>query len=213
MGTSQGTKLMSLNKISVMAVVFLTLASAGYASGAVVTYNESVNGDLPVFGPPLTNMALDVGTNTVTGNSGDSGATFDFDSFAFTVPANTQVVSANVTLTDAPGNSGDIVDLEWGLFAGSADYGGGSFLEGISGLSPSTYVFTTTPLGPDVYNISAFSAGSSGGPPKFSNYTFSFVVQSTVTATPEPGMFIVGLVALGLPVGSKKFRTFIAARL
>jgi hypothetical protein len=84
-------------------------------------------------------------------------------------------------------------------------------LEGISGLSPSTYVFTTPPLGPDVYNISAFSAGSSGGAPKFSNYTFTFVVQST--ATPEPGMFIVGLAVLGLPVGSKKFRTFIAAKL
>jgi hypothetical protein len=213
MGTSQGTKLMSLNKTSMIALAVLTLASAGYTSGAVVIYNESVDGDLPVFANPLPNMALDIGTNTVTGISGDSGPTFDFDSFAFTVPANTQLVSANVMLTDSPGNSGDIVDLEWALFAGSADYGGGSFLEGISGLSPSTYVFTTTPLGPDVYNISASSAGSFGGAPKFSNYTFTFVVQSTVAATPEPGMFIVGLVVLGLPVGSKKFRTFVAAKL
>jgi hypothetical protein len=204
---------MSLNKTSVIAVAILTLASARYASGAVVLYNESVDGDLPVFGPPLTNMALDIGTNTVTGFSGDYGPFFDFDSFAFTVAATTQIVSANVTLTDAVGNSGDIVDLEWGLFAGSADYASGTFLESISGLSPSTYAFTTTPLGPDVYNISAFSAGSSGGAPKFSNYTFTFVVQSTATATPEPGMFIVGLVVLSLPVGSKKFRTFVAAKL
>jgi hypothetical protein len=201
-----------LHKTSVLVLAILTLACASYASGAVVIYNEAVDGDLPVFGPPLTNMALDVGTNTVTGRSGDSG-TFDFDSFAFTVPANTQVVSANVMLTDSPGNSGDIFDLNWGLFAGSADYGGGTFLESIVGLSPSTYSFLTTPLGPDVYNISASSAGSSGGPPAFSNYTFTFVVQSTATATPEPGMFIVGLVILGLPVGSKKFRKFIAAKL
>jgi hypothetical protein len=54
-----------------LAAVFV-LACAGYASGAVITYDESVNGDLPAGTPgtPLPILALDVGTNTVKGTIG-----------------------------------------------------------------------------------------------------------------------------------------------
>lgn len=206
-----GAIVMAVHKSCTIMAAILVVAFAHHVTAAVVIYDESVNGDLPVFGSPLPTMALDVGTNTVSGKSGDSGASFDFDSFAFTVPAGAQLLSANVTLTDSPGNSGDINDLSWGLWGGSADYAGGSFLEFITGFSPGTYSFTTPPLGTDVYNISASSAGSSGGAPKFSNYTFSFVVTS-LAAVPEPATLLMwGLILAGAPFGAKAYRKLVAA--
>ena len=64
---------MSVRKTSAIFTAILAIGFAQHVAAAVVIYNESVNGDLPVFAIPLPIMALDVGTNTVSGKSGDSG--------------------------------------------------------------------------------------------------------------------------------------------
>jgi hypothetical protein len=202
---------MAVHKTSAIVAAILALAFAHHAAAAVVIYNESVNGDLPVFGSPLPIMALDVGTNTVTGKSGNGGSGFDFDSFAFTVPAGAQLVSGSVTMVDSPGNSGDLVGIDWVLNAGSPNYSGGSFLEFIFASSPGTLTFATTPLGPNVYNISASSAGNTGGPPVFSDYTFSLVVTS-LAAVPEPATLMMwALILAGAPFGAKAYRKLLVA--
>jgi len=181
-----------------MAAVFV-LACAGYASGAVVTYNESVGGDLPGGrGVLLPIMALDVGTNTVTGRI---NGILDFDSFAFTVPVGDQLVSANVAVTDVAGSSGDISDVEWLLFKGSANSFGGTNLGNIDVESPGTTTFSSssTPLGSNTYNASMNSIDSTGA--GSSDYTFTFVVEATPTAAPEAGTLTVWLTLFGLAAG------------
>jgi len=198
---------MALQKSSALAAAIIVLAYAHHAAAAVVVYNETVNGDLPDVGSPLPIMALDVGVNTIKGKSGDSGASFDFDSFAFTVPAGAQLVSGSITAADSPGNSGDLLNLDWVLNVGSPNYASGSFLEYMGTPTPGTYTFTTTPLGPNVYNVSANSAGYTGSPPVFAEYTFSLVVSRTVAAVPEAATLMVwGLILAAAPFGAKVYR-------
>jgi len=76
-----------------------------------LAYNEAVSGDLPE-NPPFPVLSLDVGANTVSGTSfvnfpvgGPNSA--DFDSFEFSVPANTQLVGITYTPTVTNDTSGD----------------------------------------------------------------------------------------------------------
>ena len=203
---------MALHKISATFACIVAAAFAQHATAAVVIYNESINGDLPVTGSPLPNMALDVGTNTVTGRIGTSnGNGFDFDSFAFTVPAGTQLTSLSVTMLPGPENTAIGVANQWYLFAGSPNYEGGSLLENMYVLAPDTYTFTSTPLAANVYNLSAEGASYGGNPPAFGDYTFSLVVTS-LASVPEPGTVIVwGLMFATVTSGIKLNRLFLSA--
>jgi hypothetical protein len=196
-----------MHKICTKAVAILILACASHVSAAVVVYDESVSGDLSDTTSPLTNFTLDVGTNTVTGRVGTAtGFPFDFDSFAFTVPAGMQLVSGSVTMNDSPGNTADFAGYTWGLFAGSPNYNSGSLLEFMSVGSPDTFAFTSTPLAANVYNLSAESAGYAGNPPTFADYTFSLVVTS-LAPVPEPATFMIwGLAIVGVAICSKHLR-------
>jgi hypothetical protein len=198
---------MSFSKASATMAAVFVLAGAGYASAAVVTYNESVSGDLPagIAGNPLPIMNLDVGTNTVKGTSGVGGSV-DFDSFAFTVPVGAQLVSANVAATDVAGSTRDITDLVWNLFKGSANFSGGTFVENILVDSPGTKTFSSTPLGSNTYNISASTIETTGSGSGFSDYTFTFVVQGPISAAPEVGTLTIWLTLFGLAVGAKTCR-------
>lgn len=81
-------------------------------SGATpLNYNEAISGDLPE-NAPFAVLALGVGVNTVSGTSfvsfpsgGPNSA--DFDSFEFTVPANTQLVGISYTFNVTNDTSGD----------------------------------------------------------------------------------------------------------
>jgi hypothetical protein len=197
----------SFSKASATMAAVFVLACAGYASGAVVMYNESVSGDLPGIGSPLPTMALDVGTNTVTGRI---NGIQDSDSFAFTVPVGAQLVSANVAATDVAGSSGDISVLEWILNKGSANFRGGTPVDTIDVESPGTTTFSMTPLGSNTYNLSQNSIDSTGA--GSSDYTFTFVVAATSTAAPEAGTLTVWLTLFGLAVGAKTCRKLVVGK-
>ena len=158
---------MTVHKICATAVAIAILGYASHVSGAVVVYDESVSGDLPGTTSPLTNFVLGVGTNTVTGRVGTlTGFPFDFDSFAFTVPAGTQLVSGSVTMVDSPGNSADFDGYSWYMFAGSPNYEGGSYIEALFLNSLDTQTFFSTPLSANVYNLSAEGAAIAEARPR-----------------------------------------------
>jgi hypothetical protein len=197
---------MTVPKICVVALAIASLCYASHVSAAVVIYNETVDGDLPVTGS-LPIMALDVGTNTVTGRIGtQTGFPFDFDSFAFSVPSGAQLISGSVAMTATPGNQAVDIANQWYLFTGSSNYEGGSLTEFFYVYAPGSYTFTSTPLLANVYNLSAEGASYSGSPPAFADYTFTFVVTS-LAAVPEPATFVVwGLTLVGVAVCGKQFR-------
>jgi hypothetical protein len=130
----------------------------------------------------------------------------DFDSFAFTVPVGDQLVSASVAASDVAGTSGDITELDWELFEGSANFEGGTFLQVLVVTSPGTTTFSSTPLGSNTYNIPLNSFGNSGSGSAFSDYTFTFVVEAIPSAAPEAGTLTVWLTLFGLAAGVKTCR-------
>lgn len=201
---------MRVHKIAATAVAILVLGCVDQASAAVVVYDESVSGDLPVTGSPLPNFALGVGTNTVKGRVGTAtGFPFDFDSFAFTVPSGTQLVSLSVAMQPGPENTVVGFDNQWYLFTGSPNYEGGSLTEFMDVPAPGSYTFISTPLSANVYNLSAEGASYGGNPPAFGDYTFSLVVTS-LAAVPEPTTFLIwGLAIAGIAIGGKQLRKLV----
>lgn len=165
--------------LSIVAVGMISsLANAG-----PIAYTESGSGDLPGVGSPLPTLAFDIGTNTVSGNTGfnvDHAA--DFDSFAFTIPGGAVLISGGVVLTDF---AGDFTVASWGLRSGSANSSTGSFIETLSANSPGSASLVNVPLGAGTYNLTAGIVGADTSTlPSTANYTFTFVVGSPV---PEPG--------------------------
>jgi len=94
---------------TIIALLAALAVSPGHATP--LAYNEAVSGDLPESAPfPV--LPLDVGVNTVNGTSfvnfpvgGPNSA--DFDSFEFSVPANTRLVWITYTPTVTKDTSGD----------------------------------------------------------------------------------------------------------
>lgn len=81
----------------------------------------------------------------------------DFDSFAIIVPTGDQVTLASVLLTDTVG---DIVEMDWDLRKGSANFTAGTFLETLDGFSAGTATSTQTPLAADTYSLDHTFTGS-----------------------------------------------------
>jgi hypothetical protein len=164
------------------------------AQAVPVNYDELVDGDLDEFGPfPV--FAFDVGLNTVKGSFGHiSPGPTDWDSFAFAIPAGTELIGAALSLTDAIGNVGSST---WRLRRGSNLWDTGVFRENIQSLSPGFAIFTTPPEPAGTYNVSHISFGIfvPGPTENTANYEFSFRVDTV----PEPSTaaLAAGLLALG----------------
>jgi hypothetical protein len=171
----------------------LVLCCTQSAAAVPVAYHESIGGDLPDFGSPVPTFAFDIGVNSIAGRFATSStAPGDFDSFAFTIPALTELVAANVSLADIEGN---ISGTTWEFRAGTANSHTGTLLELVSSNSPGSYTFTSPPLGPDVYNLGHTQIGASGGGQHSADYAFEFVVLPI----PEPtsaSLLAIGAAAL-----------------
>jgi len=156
------------------------LLAAGSALAAPVNYDEAIDGDLPFSGSPLPTLAFDLGINTVKGATGIEGIDLDFDSFAFTVPVGTQLVSLSLELTDSSRSTGNFNEAVWQFHKGSAIFRAGTDLGNVEAQSPGTSTFTALPVGADVYHLGANSFSASGS--SFGDYTFTF----ELTQVPEP---------------------------
>lgn len=173
-------------------------AAVAIASAAVhaapVSYSEFIDGDLPPFGA-LPVLALDVGTNTVSGRFGsNSNGTHDADNFAFTVAAGFELAGIQVDLTDAIGN---IVATTWALREGTS-WNAGTTLAIVNSLSPGSYSFGGPPLQAGSYNFTHLSYSAAGSPNQ-ADYAFRLTVRAT-NEIPEPGSL--ALIGAALLAGS-----------
>ena len=98
-------------QISATIIALSATLAVSPAHATPLAYNEAVSGDLPE-NAPFPVLPLDVGVSTVTGTSfvnfppgGPNSA--DFDSFEFSVPANTQLIGITYTSTVTNDTSGD----------------------------------------------------------------------------------------------------------
>ena len=198
-GRKQGTvracaisagKTLAAKRMSVLRTVAAAVASQAIfctaAIAAPLTYEEPRDGDLPM-GAPLPVLPLDLGVNTVSGHFHPQ-AYIDWDSFAFTIPAGTQLVSGSVELTG--GSIGGEVAAYWYLFPGSSPDFTGAILDYLLTAIPSyeSASLTYVPLDAGTYNLTqALNEGAVYTDGAF--YTFSL----TVAEVPEPAAYLAGV--------------------
>jgi hypothetical protein len=161
------------------------------ASAAPITYIESVGGDLSGLTPAV--FTLDEGLNTVSGTTGFTSPTNDFDSFAFIVPEGLQVNSIKVII---PEISGDFVDAIWGLYQGGTGLNQGTRLQFVTVPAPGSSTVSSMPLPADSYNFSATRNDFTGSPVS-ADYTF--IIDVAPVPEPTTSLSLLTIAALAIP--------------
>ena len=179
----------------------ISLATFEATPSQSIIFNEALSGDLPRLAIDSPVFALDVGTNTFTGELiyGAAIPPTDFDSFIFSIPDGSSLESILFDISLLSGASGFFNRLGYEL----QDFSGGTpiSLEGEAITIPSTNLslFTLSlPLSPGQFALQATFFEGSLIPGEFETaaYTFSLNVAAT-EEVPEPST-LVGLACLGL---------------
>jgi MYXO-CTERM domain-containing protein len=185
-------------------------ATFGAAPAGAVAYHESTQGDLASEGW-LTMLALDSGTNTVTGTISVRGLTAqeaiaDRDSFAFWVAPGQQLVSIAVELSDTVGNlawarwslyrsnsthtdTGTLLDIVLWSHSPGSDAVGGNWGAGLYQLR----------------NVNLAWFPSDLQPLAMSSYRIDLTVRDAIPAVPESGTWAMALGGLAL-LGARRLR-------
>jgi hypothetical protein len=174
----------------VSAFYLLVVCAVVDAQASPVAYDEQSDGDLTFSRPYPATFMLDVGTNTVSGNSYwttlNCPSFCDRDAYAFSVPAGTNVTSIT---RESTVNFGLIPpDARWTLRTGNGVLTEGNELE-IAYAAP-TYISKVIPLPPGDYHFQPTYFGSFFPGPATLDYRFDYVWTLEVTAVPEPGALL-----------------------
>jgi hypothetical protein len=174
-------------------VATIILLVCGISVSAAVVYDESVNGDLPVF-PSSTLLSFLPGSNEILGNTGQTTSIgyFDFDSFSFTIDSGDELVSASLSTTQT---QGDLSGADFHLVSPNSPL--------LASIPGSGSIFSDVlPIGPGTYSVQADELISATSDPSFADYTFDFEV------VPEPSTIaLLALGAIGLLSARRRFAT------
>ncbi|HEX3358562.1 MAG TPA: hypothetical protein VHS31_16425 [Tepidisphaeraceae bacterium] len=187
-------------------IAFTIIAVLNHGAFATVVWTEGTNGDLSSNQASPTALTFTTGTNSIIGSVGTPD---NQDWITFTIPAGFQLSSdvlAAYSSTDAQGFtgvqrgtsfSGSTFDAT--KYLGYAHFGTGA----ANGSLPPTDLRGTDLL--PIMGNTTLAAGSQGFTPPLGSGDYTFLIQQTgaantayqfdfnVTATPEPGMGLVGL--------------------
>lgn len=162
-------------KVARAAAAVVGIVASVAATAAPISYNESIDGDFGVD-ETLPVLALGVGANTVSGSTGISGSSLDFDSFAFAVGPGTELVGIQLELVDAVGS---FLSASWSLRAGNVVNASDPNLAIAEALSPGSYAYGGAPLQAGTYHFLARDFRWSGFPPAFADYTFTLTLRDS----------------------------------
>jgi hypothetical protein len=189
-----------MSRFRTIALAGLVAAAFAHSAAAVTIWDEGVNGDLSSDPAAPTDLAVGLGTNSITGTTAG-----DMDFFTITVPdgANfTQLLLTSFESTDDLAflaiQSGPVItdlstpDNLLGWLHASAAFVGTNILDDIA-LGAGALGFTV-PLGPGTYTLWMQQTGA-----ELVAYGFDLIIEPA--AVPEPAMaalFALGLCALAI---------------
>ena len=174
------------------------MGMAGTAHALVITYDESVDGDLPALASLSPVFTLDIGTNTFSGEisfSFNASVSTDRDSFAFSVPNNTSVVGIFIDIALLELGAG-IFNLTTYVLQDSSFAGFTAANIPIPSLNLSLFS-STLPLAPSLYGMQLNSLSGSLFFNEFRTAAYTFSIE--VAPAPEPStlaLFATGLALL-----------------
>lgn len=197
-----------------LSVPFIGLAAlASVSAWAVpITYDESVDGDLPF--PSLTEFSLDIGENSVAGTTSlfeDSTGTisdFDADDFLLNLAPGHRLVDARIELTGASNSSTAVLDefevgLELLTTSGSV-VASSPNIDLVTATLPATALIpgSALPLGPGLFEarIGFFSFANDPGTIEV-DFDYRITLSVASASIPEPAtlaLFGLGLAGLAL---------------
>lgn len=178
------------------AILAITQLFAGSAGAVVVAYDEGASGDL-ANNVGVTEFTLDIGTNTVMGNSSavQGGGAGEFDDMILTIQPGQLLTSAEFSWTL---NTGPDVSTQFRFHEGTTT--AGTVLSGIDTVELGDAVSmgavamfaSILPLGEGSYLLDQISIAVFENQPADFNYTWTFGV-SAVPLPPAVWLFVSGL--------------------
>jgi len=154
---------------------------------AATMWDEAADGDLSNTASLPTALAMTLGSNRVTGTTGNGAAGFDPDYFSFTVPANAALTSIMLLDNTFVSGSSSFIGINDGIGISASDIlGFAHYSADQIGTNILSAMGLTGPLASGVYTVWVQETGGTV------DYGFDFIT----TAVPEPSEWLLLLVGL-----------------
>jgi hypothetical protein len=188
--------------IFIMAAAGVLSLGLSPAQGAVLSYNEAINGDLPTSVADASVLALGVGANTITGQM-KFAVNSDFDSFRVQVADGERLDSIVVTIALGDTSASVIFDeVQYYLRDEFFNILGTEQRVFIPSTDASLFSSQLPFAGPEILGFDHIlvtgGGGSGDGWYAFANYTFTLNVSAVAVPAPATlALFGLGLAGLG----------------
>ena len=184
-----------LKSVHGLAGAVLVAATMFNPATAAVVYDEAIDGDIGQA-PTGTTINLNIGTNTILGESGLCGdcSVGNFDDIRFVVPVGAQLLGLSVQASLVSGSFPDF--FGWRLFPDGFGIGAAiDDLGGVLDVSGDSLIGSALPLASGDYYLYQFDIDPTHTPGFVADYTITLTLREAQGA-PEPGTL--ALLGLGL---------------
>ena len=175
-------------------LIGLLFSWSGSVAAAPFLYDESVSGDLPCNIPPCAVFPFDIGTNVILGTVTNGAA--NFDSFAFSIPAGTELTSVTYSWEVSGVPTLTVASTAYALTPNTSSFAGTEAINLVTATSPVTLFSAQLPIGAGTRALFQNSLAGTGGEFWTAVYEIDLRVDAA-RSVPGPGSLLVLLTGIG----------------